>query len=163
MGHQGPCGERQKETGGGEVVTPFDHNYFQRIHVIIYFYWETIYFQARTFFGLFSAFIMYLLQSQRQLVTLVIKSHGFSHNEAKWTSIHPSILFSLKYANECSYGISTYSSEQYSRCFHTHIIPSHHSWLFSFSKCFPQSESDAILHSWMNFTQSQTIATSPFV
>lgn len=51
MGHQGPCGERQKETGGGEVVTPFDHNYFQRIHVIIYFYGETTYFQARTFFG----------------------------------------------------------------------------------------------------------------
>lgn len=83
MGHQGLCGERQKETGGGEVVTPFDHNYFQRIHVIIYFYGETTYFQARTFLGLFSAFIMYLLQSQCQLVTLVIKSHGFSHNEAK--------------------------------------------------------------------------------
>lgn len=83
MGHQGPCGERQKETGGGEVVTPFDHNYFQRIHVIIYFYEKLYIFRQGLFFGLFSAFIMYLLQSQSQLVTLVIQSHGFSHNEAK--------------------------------------------------------------------------------
>lgn len=103
------------------------------------------------FFGLFSAFIMYLLQSQCQLVTLAIKSHGFSHNEAKWTSIHPSIhLVQLKDANECSYGISTYSSERYSRCFHTHIIPSHQSWLFSFSKCFTQSESvQSYTHGWI--------------
>lgn len=70
--------------------------------------------------------------------------------QSEHPSIHP---VQRKDANECSYGISTYSSERY-RCFHTHIIPSHQSGPFSFSKCFPQSESDAILQMDGFYTKS---------